>query len=118
MSTRFTNEIYKYVERFNTKLYIHIDAIYILSTGFLLINLIPPSQLIKIIVQVKEAVIATNPEYDVVLKRLHLYYDMKLVTFGTDDDSDLIPFPIIVQSYSQALLTLYIIEIVQVPIID
>ena len=26
----------------------------------------------------------TNPDYDIVIKRLHLYYDIKLVTFGID----------------------------------
>ena len=26
-----------------------------------------------------------NPDYDVVIKRLHLYHDMKLVTFGIDN---------------------------------
>ena len=57
---------------------------------FLPINLIPSSQLNNMIMQVKEAVIANNPEYNIVLKKLHLNYDMKLVTFGIDDDSDLI----------------------------
>ena len=28
--------------------------------------------------------IKTNLDYDIVIKRLHLYYDMKLVTFGID----------------------------------
>ena len=33
---------------------------------------------------VKEMLIKTNPDYDIVVKRLHLYHDMKLVTFGID----------------------------------
>ena len=50
---------------------------------------------------------------------MHLYYDMKLVTFGTDDNSNLIiQFPVFVQPYSQSLLTLNQIETVSVPIID
>ena len=32
----------------------------------------------------KETLTKTNPDYDIVMKRLHLYYDMKLVTFGID----------------------------------
>ena len=32
----------------------------------------------------------TNPDYDIVIKRLHLYYDMKLVSFGIDTDQNLI----------------------------
>ena len=31
-------------------------------------------------------VLKTNPDYDLVIKRLHPYYDMKLVTFGVDDN--------------------------------
>ena len=101
------------------KLYIYIDAICILSTGYLLINLIPPSQLDKMINQVKEAVIATNPECNMVLKRLHLYYDMKLVMFGINGDSDLIKqCPVFVQPHSQSLLSLYQKKIVTIPIID
>ena len=28
----------------------------------------------------------TNPDYDLIIDRLHLYYDMKLVTFGSDKE--------------------------------
>ena len=45
---------------------------------------------LEILDLVKEALIKTNPEYDIVIKRLHLYYDMKLVTFGIDRKRDLI----------------------------
>ena len=44
----------------------------------------------------------TNPDYDIVIKGLHLYYDMKLVTFGIDKDRNLIiQFPVFVQPYTQ-----------------
>ena len=60
-----------------------------------------------------------NPDYDIVIKRLHLYYDMKLVTFGTDRDRNLIiQFPLFVQLYMQQPLILYQIETVPVPIVD
>ena len=63
--------------------------------------------------------IKTNPEYDIVIKRLHLYYDMKFVTFGIDRKRNLIiQFPIFVQSYTQQLLILYQLETVPVPIVD
>ena len=54
-----------------------------------------------------------------VMKRLYLYYDMKLVTFGIDRDRDLIiQFPVFIQPYTQQPLMLYQIETVPVPIID
>ena len=69
--------------------------------------------------QVKGAVIVTNPEYNIVLKKVHLCFDMKLVIFGINDDSGLIIQPqVAVQPWSQTPLTLYQIERVPVPIID
>ena len=53
------------------------------------------------------------------IDRLHLYYDMKLVTFGIDKERNLIiQFPVFIQPYTQKLLILYQIETVPVPIID
>ena len=53
------------------------------------------------------------------VKRLHLYYDVKLVTFGIDRDRNLIiQFPIFVQPCAQQPLILYQLETVPVPIVD
>ena len=60
----------------------------------------------------------TNPKYDLVIKRLHLYYDMNLVSFSIDNNSDLIiQFPVFMQPYSQSPHKLYQIE-VPAPIIN
>ena len=54
-----------------------------------------PLKLQEIIDFIKEMLIKTNPDCDIVLKRLHLYYNMKLVTFGIDRKRNLmIQFPI------------------------
>ena len=59
----------------------------------------------------------TNPDYDLVLDRLHLYYDMPLVTFDIDKDMNLvIQFPVFKQPYTQKPLILYQLE--TVPILD
>ena len=53
------------------------------------------------------------------LDRLHLYYDMQLVTFGIDRDMNLIiQFPVFIQPYTQKPLILYQLETVPVPILD
>ena len=53
------------------------------------------------------------------LSRLYLYYDMKLVTFGIDQDKNLIvQFPVFVQTYMQTKLTLYHIETIPMSILD
>ena len=71
------------------------------------------------ITQVMKADTKTSPECDFIIKRLHLYYGVKLVTFGIDDNSDLIiQFPAFVQPYRQSPPTVYQIEVVPSPIID
>ena len=68
---------------------------------------------------VRNTVRQTNPAYDLVIKRLYLYYDMKLVTFDIDKHKKLIvQFPVFIQPYTQQLLMFYQIETVPVPIID
>ena len=71
----------------------------------------------EIIDSVKEVLIKTNPDCDIVIKRLHLYYYIKLVTFGIDTKRNLIiQFPILVQPYTQQLPILYQLETVPVPL--
>ena len=63
--------------------------------------------------------IKTNPDYNIVIKRLHFYYNMKLVTFGIDQKKNLIiQFPIFVQPYTKQRLILHQLDIVPVPIAD
>ena len=65
------------------------------------------------------AIAKTNQDYELVLNRLYLYYDMKLVTFGIDYRKNLIiQVLIFVQPYTQTKLTLYQVETVPVPILD
>ena len=91
----------------------------ILAKGYLQISLITPYKLQEILNSVKETLTKSNPDYDIVTKRLHLYYDMKLVTFGIDRDQNLIiQFPVFIQQYTQQLLILYQLETVPVPIVD
>ena len=67
----------------------------------------------------RETVQKENKDYDILIKRLYLYYDMKLVTFGIDDKRNLIvQFPVFVHPHNQQHLTLYQLETVPVPIID
>ena len=91
----------------------------ILSKAYLPISLLPPSRLNKILQDLKVALQTTNRDYDLVIKRLYLCYNMKLVTFGNDNQRNLIiQFPVLVQLYTQQHLILYQMEIVPVPIID
>ena len=97
----------------------YAKAIGILFKGYLPISLLSPSKIQEILGKVKKVIQTTNPDYDIVIKRLHLYYDMKLVTFGIDKNRNLIvQFPVSVQQYTQQPLILYQIETVPVPIID
>ena len=87
--------------------------------GYLPTTLITPSKLQGILAEVKKSLQHTNPDYALVLERLHLYYDMQLVTFGTDRDMNLvIQFLVFIQPYIQKPLILYQLEMVPVPILD
>ena len=78
-----------------------------------------PSKLEAILKQVQLAITKSNQDYEIVLNRLYLYYDMKLVIFGIDYQKNLIiQFPVFVQPYTQTKLTLYQVETVPVPIFD
>ena len=73
----------------------------------------------EILDSVKEALIKTNPDYNIIIKRLHLYYNMKLVTFAIDRERNLIiQFPVFVQPYTQQPLISYQLQTVPVPTVD
>ena len=60
-----------------------------------------------------------NPDNDIVIKRLHIYYDLKLVTFGIDRVRNLIiQSPVLIQPYMHQPLILYQKETVPAPIMD
>ena len=102
-----------------TQLHTYVSAIRVLVKGYLPKTLIKPAKLQDILSEVKKMLQFTNPDYDLVLDRLYLYYDMQLVTFGIDKDINLvIQFPIFIQPYTQKPLILYQLETVPVPILD
>ena len=90
-----------------------------MAKGYLPNTLETPSKLKEILTQVRKKLRVTNPDYDLVIDRLHLYYNMHLMTFGIDKDRNLIvQFPIFIQPYTQQPLILYQLETVLVPILD
>ena len=95
------------------------QAIRVLSKGYLPITFLSPSKLNIILQKVRETIQKENKDYDILIKRLYLYYDRKLVTFRIDDKRNLIvQFPVFVHPHNQQHLTLYQLETVPVPIID
>ena len=109
----------KMYKRFVNQLKEYSYAIRILSKGYLPISLLLPSKLARILQEVKQVLLKTNKNYGLVIKGMYKYYDMKLVTFGIDQDRNLIiQFPVFVQPYTQKPLTLYQIETISVPILD
>ena len=81
--------------------------------------MITPVKLKEILNEVRRTLQVTNPDYDLVIDRLHLYYDMQLITFVIDKDKNLIvQFPVFLKPYTQQPLVLYQLETVPVPILD
>ena len=85
-----------------TQLHTYVSAIRVLAKGYLPNTLLTPKKLQSILAEVKKSLHHTNPDYTLVLDRLHLYYDMQLVTFSINKDMNLvIQFPIFIQPYTQ-----------------
>ena len=102
-----------------TQLRSYVSAIRVLAKGYLPTTLITPNKLLEILAEVRKSLQHTNPDYTLVLERMHLYYDMQLVTFGIDRDMNLvIQFPVFIQPFIQKPLFLYQLETVPVPIVD
>ena len=109
--SRMTREKYvKMYERFINQLWMHTKVIWVH---------LKESKLHKSLGEVKKAIQITISDYDIVIKWLHLYYDMKLVTYSIDEDRNFIgQFSVFLQPYTQQQLILYQIETVPVQIID
>ena len=100
-----------------TQLHTYISAIRILVKVYLPNTLITPKKLQEIPTEVKRSLHITNPDYTLVLDRVHLYYDMQCVTFSINSDMNLvIQFPVFIQPYTRKPLILYHLETVPVPI--
>ena len=85
----------------NIQLCTYVSAITILAKGYLPNTLIKPDKLLQILPEVKNSLHITNPDYTLVLEKLHLYYDMQLITFGIDKDMNLvIQFLVLIQPYT------------------
>ena len=90
-----------------------------MSKGYLPISLLSPSKLNIILQKVKQAVQIKNKAYDLVIKRLYLYYVMKLVKLGIDDQRNLIiQSPVFGHPQGQQHLILYQLETVPFQIVD
>ena len=86
----------------------YAKVVRVLSKGYLPISLLPPSTLQNILGKDKKAIQVSNPDYSTVIERLQLYYNMKLVTFGTDKGKKLIvQFQVLIQPYTQQQVILY-----------
>ena len=102
-----------------TQLCTYVSAIRILAKGYLSNTLIKSKRPQEILTEVKKSLHITNPNYNLVLDKLHLYYDMQFVTFGIDGDMNfVIQFLVFIQPYTQKPLILYQLETVPVPILD
>ena len=71
-----------------TQLYIYTSPVRILAKGYLPNTLVTPSKLQEI-PDSQNSSTDINPDYDLVIDRLHPYYDMQLVTCGIDKDKNL-----------------------------
>ena len=103
--TTIREKYVKMYERFIEEFKLYSKVIRVLSKGYLPISLLPPSKLENILTEVRIAIAKSNEDYDLVQTGFYLSYDMKLVTFGIDNQRNLIvQFPVFVQPYTQKRL--------------
>ena len=96
-----------------------LRSIAILSKGYLPPQLFSPTDLVKISVEALHMIQKKHPDYVLAIPQATSYYDMRLVTFGIDDEERLVVcFPIFVKDFNREAFTLYQIETVPVPIVD
>ena len=106
-------------EALETELRLLLRSIAILSKGYLPPQLFPPRTLVEISQKAIAMIKTQNSDYVLALPHITDYYDMRLVTFGLDDQGRLVVcFPIFIKEYKKELMTLYRIETVKVPITD
>ena len=106
-------------EALETELRLLLRSIAILSKGYLPPQLFPPRTLVDISQKAIAMIKNQNPDYVLALPHITDYYDMRLVTFGIDDQGKLVVcFPIFIKEYKKEPMTLYQIETVKVPITD
>ena len=97
-----------------TQLSIFALAIRILAKGYLPNSLLTLVKLQEILMEVRKTLRVTNPDCDLVIDQIHLYYEMPLVTFSIEKDGNLIiQFPVFVQPYTQKHLVLYQLKLFQ-----
>ena len=102
-----------------TELKLLLRSIAILSKGYLPPQLFPPTTLVEISQRAITMIKQRNPDYVLALPHITDYYDMRLVTFGLDDQGRLVVcFPIFIKDFKKEPMTLYQLETVKVPIKD
>ena len=94
-----------------------LRSIAILSKGYLPPQLFSPTELVKM--DALKMIQKRHPDYVLAIPHPSSYYDMRLVTFGIDDEERLVVcFLIFVKDYNREAFTLYQIETVPVSIDD
>ena len=96
-----------------------LRSIAILSRGYLPPQLFSPTDIVRISQAALSMIKIKHPDYVLAIPQASSYYDMRLVTFGIDENDRLVVcFPIFVKDFSRKSMTLYQIETVPVPILD
>ena len=106
-------------ENLISELRLLLRSIAILSRGYLPPQLFSPTDIVRIPQAALKMVKQGHPDYVLAIPQASSYYDMRLVTFGIDEENRLVVcFPIFVKDFSRKSMTLYQIETVPVPIVD
>ena len=120
--TRLMTQVIDYQER-EINLLMHLitelnhvlDALDTLSTGYLSHSVIPPYMLAQMIREVRETLILSYPEFELVLNQVHQYYNIPIGSFTYSDGILAIQVPLLVKPKLQEPLMMYQLRTVPVP---
>ena len=91
----------------------------ILSRGYPIPQLFSPKDIVRISQTALSMIKNKHPDYVLAIPQASSYYDMRLVTFGIDEEDRLVVcFPIFVKDFSRKPMALYQIETVPVSMLD
>jgi len=103
------------LEMLESRVEILFNAIDSLSTGTLTHHVISATQLTTYLQHIQAEIDKDFPNYDLALKQVNKYYDMKLVSFVAYNYSLYVHIPIYVKQKVQPLMDLYRLESIPIP---
>ena len=92
-----------------------LDALDNLSNNQLSHSVIPPKEMNDLITHVKDVLVTTYPNYELIVSEVHDYYNLPFSTFACKDNTLIIHISFYIKPINQESLYMYDITTIPVP---